>query len=110
MASKTMTSLTSEIVSPVPSALDANTLHLTVNKLKMRSSSITIIDYTSIMGLEDRKRRFSNNVPDMELRDRERLKKLYRQIQKQVQCRQDRKRNSTRWSWPGSKNGPIAWR
>ena len=40
----------------------------------------TMIDYTSLMGLEDKRRRFSEDVVDMELKDSERIKKLYRQI------------------------------
>ena len=44
----------------------------------------TMIDYTSMMGLEDKKRRFSEDVVDIDLKDSERVKKLYRLIQRQV--------------------------
>ena len=50
-----------------------------------------MIDYTSMMGREDKMRRFSEDVVDMDLKDSERLKKLYRQIQWQVHCGQERK-------------------
>ena len=45
----------------------------------------------SMMGREDRKRRFSEDVVDMEVKDSERLRKLYRQIQRQVHCSQENK-------------------
>ena len=92
-----MTSVACAIVSRILSEPEANTHYLTVNETKKRSSSIPMIDITSIMGLEDRKRRLSEDVVDMELQERERLKKLYRQIQRQVHCRQESKMNSERW-------------
>ena len=55
----------------------------------------TMIDYTSMMGLEDKRRRFSEDVVDMDLKDSERIKKLYRQIQRQVHCSQDIKEAQT---------------
>ena len=54
-----------------------------------------MIDYTSMMGLEDKRRRFSEDVVDMDLKDSERIKKLYRQIQRQVHCSQDIKEAQT---------------
>ena len=82
-------------VSPVPYSHEANTIFSTVNEKKRRSSSITMddtmIDYSSMMGLEDKKRRFSEDVVDMDLKDSERVKKLYRQIQRQVHCSQESK-------------------
>ena len=48
-----------------------------------------MINYTSMMGLEDKRRRFSEDVVDMDLKDSERIKKFYRQIQRQVHCSQD---------------------
>ena len=80
-----MTSLGCAIVfhSPVSSVLDENTLFSTVNEIKRRSSCIrmddAIIDYTNMIGLEDKKRRFSEDVVDMDIKERERLQKLYRQ-------------------------------
>ena len=59
---------------------------------KARSSSFddSNVDYTSLLGLEDRKRRFSEVVVDMELKDSVRLQKMYRQIQREVHCRQSK--------------------
>ena len=90
-----MTASTVAVVSPVPSSPEANTIFSTVNETKRRSSSITMddnmIDYTSMMGLEDKRRRFSEDVVDMDLKDSERLKKFYRQMQRQVHCGQGSK-------------------
>jgi hypothetical protein len=49
----------------------------------------TMINYTSMMGLEDKMRRLSEDVVDMDLKDSERIRKLYIQIQRQVHCSQD---------------------
>ena len=90
-----MTASTVAVVLSVPSSLEANTIFSTVNETKRRSSSITMddnmIDYTSMMGLEDKRRRFSEDVVDMDLKDSERLKKFYRQMQRQVHCGQGSK-------------------
>ena len=71
------------VVSPESSILNASILFSTVDETKRRSSSIatddTMIDYTGMMGMEDEKRRFSEDVVDMDLKDSERVKKLYRQ-------------------------------
>jgi hypothetical protein len=48
------------------------------------------IDYMSILGLEDKKRRFSEEVVDMDLKDTVRLQKMYRQIQRHVHCHQNK--------------------
>ena len=86
---------TTLIGSPVTSILDARALSYIVNEKKRRSSSITMddskIDYISMMGLEEKRRRFSEDVVDMELMDSVMLKKLYRQIQRQVHCNQESK-------------------
>ena len=47
-----------------------------------------MVDYTSMLGLEDRRKRFSEEVEDTDLKDSLRLQKLYRQIQKQVHWRE----------------------
>jgi hypothetical protein len=90
-----MTASTVAVVSPVSSSHEASTIFSTVNETKRRSSPITMddnmIDYTSMMGLEDKRRRFSEDVADMDLKDSERLKKLYRQMQRQVHCGQGSK-------------------
>ena len=43
------------------------------------------------MGMEDRRRRFSEDVVDMDLKESERVKKLYRQLQRQIHCSQESK-------------------
>ena len=48
------------------------------------------VDYVSILGLEERKRRFSEDVVDMELMDSVRLQKMYRQLQRHVHCHQNK--------------------
>ena len=40
-----------------------------------------------MLGLEERRKRFSEEVVDLDLKDSVRLQKLYRQIQRQVHCR-----------------------
>ena len=45
------------------------------------------VDYTSLLDLEDRRKRFSEEVVDMDLKDSVQLQKMYRQIQRQVHCR-----------------------
>ena len=56
----------------------------------------TVIDYISMLGLEDKKRRFSEDVVDIDLKDSVKIKKLYRQIQRQVHCNHDSKETPTR--------------
>ena len=62
----------------------ANTKFSTVDETNRRSLSITItmddcmVDYMSMMGTEDKKRRFSEDVVDMDIKDSEKLKKLFR--------------------------------
>ena len=41
-----------------------------------------MIDYTSMVGLKEKRRRFSEDVVDMDLKDSDRINKLFRQIQK----------------------------
>ena len=66
-----------------------------MNETKRRSSSVTLddteIDYISMLGVEEKRRRFSEDVVDMDLKDSVKIKKLYRQIQRQVHCNQDSK-------------------
>ena len=66
---------------------------------KLRSSTMTMddtkVDYTSLMGLEDRRRRFSEDVVDVVTKENVNMQKLYRQIQRQVYCRQDNKETPT---------------
>ena len=55
------------------------------------------IDYMSILCSEDKKRRFSEEVVDMDLKDTLRLQKMYRQIQRHVHCHQNN--GSLRVNW-----------
>ena len=48
----------------------------------------SMVDYLSMLGREDRQRRFSEDVVDTGVKDTVRLKKLYRQLQRQVHCNQ----------------------
>ena len=59
---------------------------------KTRSYSIddSNVDYLSLLGLEDRKRRFSEVLVDTELKETMMLQKQYRQIQRQVHCQQSK--------------------
>ena len=51
----------------------------------------TNIDYVSLMGREEARMRFSEDVVDTELRDSIRLQKMFRQIQREVRGMQDHK-------------------
>ena len=42
------------------------------------------VDYTSLLDLEDRRKRFSEDVVDKNLKDSIRIKKMYRDLQRQV--------------------------
>ena len=77
--------------SPTTSLMDAAPLAAAVNKKKQRSYSMddSKVDYTSLLGLEDRRRRFSEDVVDIDTKNSVMLQKLYRQIQRQVHCDQD---------------------
>ena len=84
-----MTSLECAKASPISSGLDANTLVSTVNETKSRSSYFIIDDaYVRMMGLEDKKRKFSEDMVDMDQKDGEKLQKFYRHIDRQANCRQ----------------------
>ena len=62
---------------------------------KQKPSSMTVddtnIDYTSMLGTEEMKLRFSEDMVDMDLKGSIRLQKMYRQIQRQIRCNQDSK-------------------
>ena len=60
----------------------------TTSRGKVSTDDITV-DYLSILDLEDRKKRFSARVEDADLRETVHLQKLYRQVQRQVHCRQE---------------------
>ena len=44
------------------------------------------VDYTSMLGIEERRQRFSEEVEDMDLKDNVKMQKMYRQLQRQVYC------------------------
>ena len=100
-----MTSLACAEVSAISSGLNANTLVSTVNETKRRSSYIIMDDdYVRMMGLEDKQRKFSEDMVDMDQKDGERLQKFYRHIHRQANCMQKSKGtlgdfplNSARW-------------
>jgi len=48
-----------------------------------------MVDYSSVMDREDKKKRFSEELEDKELKESLKLQKLYRQIQRQVHCTAD---------------------
>ena len=83
------------ITSPVSSPLRARTVVTYVPTFTAESSFLSVddskVDYTSLLGLEDRRKRFSEEVVDMDLKDSVRLQKMYRQIQRQVHCREQNK-------------------
>ena len=56
-----------------------------------RTVDDTNIDYVSLMGREEAKKRFSEDVVDTELRESIRLQKMFRQIQREVRGMQDHK-------------------
>ena len=43
-----------------------------------------MVDYSSVLGREDKRKRFSEELEDTELKDSLELQKLYRKIQRQV--------------------------
>ena len=49
-----------------------------------QSKDDSIVDYTSVLSKEDKRKRFSEELIDKELKEIMRLKKLYRQLQRQV--------------------------
>lgn len=64
------------------------TLH-TIDELRRRSAvskDDSRIDYTSVLNMEDKERRFSEDLVDFDIKSNIQMKKLYRQIQRQVHC------------------------
>ena len=45
------------------------------------------VDYDSLLDSDQRRSRFSEELLDMELRESVRLGKMYRQLQRQINCR-----------------------
>ena len=83
------------ISSPITSALEAQTTTSSVPNVKARPNSMSIddstVDYMSILGMEDRRKRFSEEVEDGDLKQSVLLQKVYRQIQRQVHCSEQEK-------------------
>ena len=74
----------------ISSPLEAKTSSSSVPNVKGRPNSLSTddstVDYNSMLGIEDRRKRFSEEVEDADLKESVHLKKLYRQIQRQVHC------------------------
>ena len=64
--------------SPATSLMDAGALAAAVNE-KQRSYSMddSKVDYTNMLGLEDKRRRFSEDVVDIDTKNSVMLQKLY---------------------------------
>ena len=83
------------ITSPLTSPLEARTIISSVPTFKASSSTLSAddstVDYISMLGLEDRWRRFSEEVEDDYQKKSDHLQKVYRQIQRQVHSREQQK-------------------
>ena len=73
--------------------LDARELQATlqtIDELRRRDWAISKddsrIDYTSVLNMEDKERRFSEDLVDFDIKSNIQMKKLYRQVQRQVHC------------------------
>ena len=73
--------------------LDARELIATleiIEEFRRRDSAVSKddsrIDYTSVLNMEDKKRRFSEDLVDCDTKSNIQMKKIYRQIQRQVHC------------------------
>ena len=49
------------------------------------------VDYTSLLGLDDKRKRFSEDVVDKNVKETIRLQKMYRELQRQVYCTDQKK-------------------
>ena len=60
----------------------------TIDELRRRDSAVSKddsrIDYTSVLDVEDKKQRFSEDLVDFDIKSNVQMKKIYRQIQRQV--------------------------
>ena len=63
------------------------------NKERSFSLDDAKVDYVSILGLEDRRRRFSEDIADLEIKDSVRIKKLLRQLQRDAHLHLQSKNN-----------------
>ena len=59
----------------------APTLTLVTSLLSADDSKV---DYTSLLGVDDKRRRFSEDVVDTSIKDSIRVQKMYRKLQRQV--------------------------
>ena len=73
-----------------PATLEVGSLLETINAIKRRDLSMSKddahIDYISVLDQDDLVRRFSEDIVDLDTRNSLQLRKLYRQIQRQVHC------------------------
>ena len=53
----------------------------------LRCADDARVDYDSLLDSDQRRSRFSEQLLDMELRESVRLGKMYRQLQRQINCR-----------------------
>ena len=53
----------------------------------LRCADDARVDYDSLLDSDQRRSRFSEELLDMELRESVRLGKMYRQLQRQINCR-----------------------
>ena len=89
------TAHSSFLSSPITSPLEAKTITSSLPNVKAKPNSLSLddstVDYISMLGMEDRRCRFSEELEDAELKESVHLKKFYRQIQRQVHCREQEK-------------------
>ena len=75
--------------------LEAKNISSSVPNVKGRPNSLSTddstVDYNSMLGIEDRRKRFSEEVEDGDLKQSVLLQKVYRQIQRQVHCSEQEK-------------------
>ena len=52
----------------------------------MKSQDDSQVEYISVLSTEDKRKRFSEELADKELKENMRLQKFYRQLQRQGHC------------------------
>ena len=60
----------------------------------LRCADDARVDYDSLLDSDQRRSRFSEQLLDMELRESVRLGKMYRELQRQINCRSIEHRDS----------------
>ena len=77
---------TSPLATPVASDQGVVMVPLLTPRPAPGSEDDSMVDYTSMLGIEERRQRFSEEVQDRDLKDSVRLQKMYRELQRQVYC------------------------